>query len=137
MLERQACATLHSHGARGYQPQPTAAAPSHTTRQQQLLAEPWCPSTASLAPPRQAPALVRCDGDWEAPDGQRILLLSQSAENDFQITQEHNKALKRRPICVYEVENKATSSISEILRVKWRFIHPFIVSFNNLVSEEL
>lgn len=46
-------------------------------------------------------ALVRPEGDWEAPDGQWILLLSQSAENDFQITQEHNKALKRRPICVY------------------------------------
>lgn len=35
------------------------------------------------------------------------------------------------------MENKATSSISEILHVKWRFIHLFILSFNNLISEEL
>lgn len=84
-----------------------------------------------------AKVLIRCEGEQKACDGQWTRLLSQSCQKDFQITQEHNKALESRSVCVYQTDRTVPSSISQILPVKRRFIQPFRLPLNSLVSEEL
>lgn len=64
-------------------------------------------------------------------------LYHQSRQKDLQPTQVHRNVLCKRSAWVHWMENKAASWINEILHAKWRFIHLYILSFNNLLSEEL